>query len=215
MNAKVPNRSLQAAVLAAAVAASTSCGDVARTGRSPVLLVIETVEAASGADPNTFSQVLLSDVQTIVERSVGGETQQVPTVFNDLGRATFRLVMKNPGVPESPLNPTALNEVTLTRYRVAFRRSDGRNTPGVDVPFSFDGAMTITVPASGNVTAGFDLVRHQMKLEPPLRNLVNGGGEMFISTVAEVTFWGRDQAGNEISATATITVNFGDFADPR
>lgn len=214
MNAKVPNRSLQAALLAAAVVASTSCGDVARTGRSPVLLVIETVEAASGADPSTFSQMLLSDVQTIVERSVGGETQRVPTVFNDLGRATFRLVMKNPGVPDAPLSPTALNEVTLTRYRVTFRRSDGRNTPGVDVPFSFDGAMTATVPASGSVTAAFDLVRHQMKLEPPLRNLVNGGGEMFISTVAEVTFWGRDQAGNEISAVGTITVNFGDFADP-
>ena len=27
----------------------------------------------------------------------------------------------------------------MTRYRVEFRRTDGRNTPGVDVPYGFDG----------------------------------------------------------------------------
>jgi hypothetical protein len=117
-------------------------------------------------------------------------------------------------VPTSPLGPTTLNEITITRYRVNFVRSDGRNTPGVDVPYGFDGAFTLTVPATGSAQAGFDLVRHQAKAEPPLRNLVGGGSARFISTIAEITFFGRDQAGNEVSVTGSINVNFGDWADP-
>lgn len=202
------------ALLSAVAVAFTSCGDVARTGRSPVLLVISVMDAASGAEPELFEGVLFSDVQTIVERSVGGETIRVPTTFSDTGRVTFRLTLKNPGAPTSPLGPTALNEVTVSRYRVTFRRSDGRNTPGVDVPHSFDGAFTVTVPANGDVSGVFDIVRHSAKVEPPLRNLIGGGSGIFIYTIAEVTFWGHDQAGNEISATGNLTVNFGDWGDP-
>ena len=39
-------------------------------------------------------------------------------------------------------------------------------------------------------------------------------GETFISTIAEVTFYGHDQAGNELSVTGTIGITFGNFADP-
>ena len=45
-------------------------------------------------------------------------------------------------------------------------RADGRNTPGVDVPYGFDGALTATV--SGSTTVGFELVRHIAKEEAPL-----------------------------------------------
>jgi hypothetical protein len=53
-----------------------------------------------------------------------------------------------------------------------------------------------------------------MKREPPLRNLVNGGNATYIYTIAEVTFYGRDQAGNEVVATGMLSVNFGDWGDP-
>ena len=36
---------------------------------------------------------------------------------------------------------------------------------------------------------------------------------VIISTIAEVTFFGRDQTGHEVSVTGRITVNFGNFAD--
>jgi hypothetical protein len=36
----------------------------------------------------------------------------------------------------------------------------------------------------------------------------------FISAIADVTFFGADQVGNPISATGTIAIQFGDFADP-
>jgi hypothetical protein len=196
----------RAAFFGIAVLAATSCGEVARTGQSPAFLIIDALDGASGADPNTFTTTVFSDVETVVE--------DVPTRFNDVGRVSLRLALRNPGSPGSPTAPSTLNEITITRYRVNFRRSDGRNTPGVDVPHGFDGAFTVTVPAGGTVQSGFNLVRNQAKSEPPLKNLVGGGAQRFISTIAEITFYGRDQAGNEVSVTGTISVDFADFADP-
>lgn len=208
-------RAIGVGLCLAATLTVAACGEVARTGRSPAFIIIDSLQAASGADPEQFGSILLSDVETLVDQNINGETVKVPTIYNDLGRATFRLSLKNPGTAASPTAPSTLNAITLTRYRVSFRRADGRNNPGTDVPYGFDGGFTVTIPESGTVTVGFDLVRHQMKEEPPLKNLVRSGGQNLISTIAEVTFFGSDQAGNEVQASGSITVNFGDFGDPK
>jgi hypothetical protein len=188
------------------------CGEVARSGRTPAQVVIVTLEAASGADDTAFSSFLLSDVVTLVEQQVSGETFSSPTIYNDPARVTMRLVLRDPGIPGSLASPTPLNTITIDRYHVKYVRSDGRTTQGVDVPFEFDSSVTFTVPVDGDVTAGFNLVRHSAKQEAPLLALRNG---LFISTIAEVTFYGRDQAGNEVSAVGRINVDFGNFADPE
>jgi hypothetical protein len=59
----------------------------------------------------------------------------------------------------------------------------------------------------------FVLVRVQAKLEAPLAALSGLGGATVISTLAEVTFYGRDQTGREVAVTGTISVNFADWAD--
>lgn len=201
-------------VAAVCLLSSASCGsELLRTGKAPVMLIIETLDAATGSDPGTFASPLLSDVLA--------EVDDVPTIFNDIGRATIRVELKDQsqGINRDPLNPvtaptiTPMNAVTITRYRVTFRRSDGRNAPGVDVPFGFDGAVTATIQPGDAADVIFDLVRHASKSEPPLRNLVGGGGLRFISTVAEVTFFGRDQNANEVMVTGMIDVVFGDFGD--
>jgi hypothetical protein len=102
----------------------------------------------------------------------------------------------------------------VTRYRVDYRRADGRNTPGVDVPYGFDGATTGTISES-QVTLAFVLVRVQAKLESPLANLAGLGGAQAISTLADVTFYGRDQAGNDVQVTGSINVTFADWSDPQ
>ena len=186
------------------------CGEVAREGRAPGQLVVLTLEAASGADDQDFGAFLLSDVVTMVDRQVAGDTVQVETIYNDIGRVTLRLVLKDQGISGVQATPSPLNAITITRYRVVFRRADGRNTPGVDVPHPFDQALTFTV-GTDDITASFNLVRHSAKMETPLLALRNG---LFISTIAEVTFYGRDQAGNDVSAVGTINVEFGNFADP-
>ena len=199
---------------AIALAVLTSgCGDVVRQGRSPVQLVINSLEAASGAEPDDLGTTLLSDVQTLVERSVSGETVMVPTIFNDVGQVIMSLILKDPGQSGIIATPSALNQVTITRYRVEYRRTDGRRTQGVDVPFSFDSAVTFTVPTEGTIAAGFEIVRHTAKQEAPLAALMRNPD--VISTLADVTFYGRDQAGNDISVTGTMGINFGNFADPE
>jgi hypothetical protein len=185
------------------------------TWRGAVFIIINSMEAASGADPEEFGTILFSDVETLVPTTVAGQQIRVPTIFSDSGRVSFSLGLRNPGTPTAPLGPTNINSITINRYRVQFIRADGRNTPGVDVPFGFDGAFTVTIPANGTATAGFDVVRHTMKQEPPLANLRGSGGANQISTIAIITFYGHDQAGNEASAEGRMTVHFGDFGDPQ
>ncbi len=157
---------------------------------------------------------LLSDVQTLVEQTVDGETVRVPVIFNDVGQVTMRLIPKDAGTGAVSLSPTPWNSVTINRYRITYIRADGRNTPGVDVPFSVDGAVTATLSSTPTVVP-FEMVRHQQKLEQPLRSLANSGGRLFITTIAEITFYGADQVGNDVQAKATMNVSFSDYADPE
>jgi hypothetical protein len=190
------------AVLVAGVAiAMAGCGDLVRQGRSPVQLVVLEFNAARGDVPGDLTGTLNSDVLT------------KDSVFDDVGLAELGLVLKNPGTGEGVLTPSALNQVTISRYRVAYRRADGRNIPGVDVPHAFDSATTGTVPASGTLEVAFQLVRHIAKLEAPLAELRDPNIETIISTIADVTFYGMDQAGTQVQVTASIGINFGNFAD--
>jgi hypothetical protein len=175
---------------------SVACGEFIRQDRSPVTLVIDRIEAASGETSN-FAGTLQSDVETN-----GG-------IISDSARVTMRVIMKDVGTA-----PTPVNSVTVLRYRVTYRRADGRSTPGVDVPFPFDSATTFTVIPGSIVSQSFELVRHSAKLETPLAALAQSIGLVY-STIADVTFFGRDQAGNELSVTGSIGVQFGNFADPE
>ena len=196
---------------AACVISLAGCGgEMLRTGRAPMFLVIDNMSATAGKEGGgaTATAFLLSDVQTIVEQDINGQTVRVATVFNDSATATIRAQEKNPSA-----TATQINGITLTRYHIDFRRTDGRNTPGVDVPYSFDGGLGVTINPGNAVDVAFEIVRHQSKEEPPLKNLVAGGGLRYISTIAEVTFYGRDHNGNEVAVTGRIDVQFADFGD--
>ena len=194
-----------AAGLAAVLTASAGCGNGNLSGQSSSFVMIDLLEGASGATPGDFGGTVASDVLTRVRTG----TTFVETVFADNGRVTFRLGLKDPGAATSPTN-----FVTLTRYHVRFIRADGRNTPGVDVPFPFDSAATGTVTdAGGQLT--FTLIRAQAKHEAPLAALVAGGGAGSIAAIAEVTFFGEDQAGRAVSVTGQIGVVFADWGDPQ
>ena len=206
-NAMTVTTSRSRVASAAAVLVLTSaialpgCTQQQRDGLSSSYLIIDFLEAASGAEPTKFSGNLASDVLT------NG------SVFTDPGQVTLRLALKDPGGSSNPAQPTSTNYITVTRYHVKFVRSDGRNTQGVDVPYEFDGGVTGTV-GTATTTLVFTLVRGQAKLETPLIGLANLGGAVFVSTIAQVTLYGTDQAGREVSVTGSISVNFADWADP-
>lgn len=178
--------------------ASAGCGEMTREGTTSSYLVLDMLEAAPGAEPDEFGGNLLSDVLTVVD--------DIPGVYNDIGQVTVRLAMKDP-----LLSPSSTNSITITRYHVEYRRTDGQNRPGIDVPFAFDGGMTLTVHGDA-VTGSFEIVRHIAKLEAPLKALLVNG--VIINTIAEVTFYGRDQTGREVSVMGRIQIDFGNFADP-
>jgi hypothetical protein len=183
--------------------AQVSCGSLTRQGTASSYLVVNELVAASGADPGSFGATLFSDVLTIVD--------DVPTVFADNARVTFGLGLKDPGSAGSPNQPSANNYITLDRYHVEYIRADGRNTPGVDVPYAFDGGMTFTVTGAQNET--FEIVRHVAKAEAPLANLARS--PVIIHSIARVTFYGHDQTGRSVSTTSTISIEFGNFGDPN
>jgi hypothetical protein len=68
----------------------------------------------------------------------------------------------------------------------------------------------MTIRGTGSVTAEFDLVRVIAKQEPPLAALKNSF--VVLTVIADVTFFGRDQAGNTASVTGSVQINFGDFS---
>jgi len=202
---------VQLLAVAGLVAATVSCGSVAREGRGGSFIVLDSLQGIRGAvTPGPASPVLLSDVLTnVTSPAPCTQDSPCPTIFNDRGSAVMHIVMKDSG-SATPTTPSSLNDITLSRYRVEYSRADGRNTPGVDVPHPFDGIITQTVTPQQTLV-GFDLVRHQAKEEAPLVQLLTNG--RIITGLAKVTFWGRDQAGNEVSAEGNIQINFGNFGD--
>lgn len=194
---------MRRALLLFLVVTLIGCGELTRQGTASSYLIVEALEGASGAESGEFAGELESDVVTVVNGT--------GTVFQDVGRVTLSLALKDPGPAGSPDAPSPNNRITVNRYRVRYIRSDGRNTPGVDVPYGFDGAVTVTV--SERTSATFALVRAQAKAEAPLAALANN--PVIISTIADITFYGHDQTGREVSTTARINVHFGNWADPE
>jgi hypothetical protein len=65
------------------------------------------------------------------------------------------------------------------------------------------------------MVVGLELVRLQTKLEPPLRNLRSGGGAIAISTIADVTLYGRDVLGHDVSVSGSLSIVFADWTGPE
>jgi hypothetical protein len=193
--------------LAALVAATTSCGDAVRNGSSAMYLTVTSFVAAPGVLTGTPS---FSTNPGTYQSSVGNVSTTPPTVVDDLGEVVLALAQKN-----VLLTPTSNNQVTMSRYHVAYTRADRPNTnppggtPGVDVPYGFDGAMTGTIPPSGTLKFDFELVRQVAKEEAPLVQLE--GSAVVINTITTVTFYGTDQVGNAINVTASMSIEFGSF----
>jgi hypothetical protein len=202
----VTRKFITLAFIAGLAAAAAGCG-VADQGRAPVVIRVDDLSASSGAGSQNFGGYLHSDVVTNV--TVSGVS--VPTRFNDVGRVTLSLRLKDAGAPGVANTPSELNTVTFTRYRVVYRRTDGRNVQGVDVPYAFDSGMTISVPVTSGVQQTFDIVRVSAKLEPPLLALATNG--LTIDAIVDVTFYGKDMHNNDVAVTGSIGVTFANFGD--
>ena len=192
-------RALMGAALVAAATVLPACTDRQLEGSGSSYLIVDALNGSAG-DADDFAGQLESDVLSTTG------------VVSDVGQVDLRLGMKDPGSTTSPATPTSANFITITRYHVKYVRTDGRNTQGVDVPFEFDGGASVTVRDTAAIsTLVITLVRAQAKLEAPLLALRNQGGQVILTTIAEVTLFGKDQAGRDASVKAKIGVTFADF----
>jgi hypothetical protein len=174
------------------------------TGSAPVALEVIGIQSARGGSATFVWSAggLLSDVKT-------GSGW-----FDDYAQIALRIQEKNPDY--APEKAVDLNDVILESYTVHYFRSDGHAVAGLDVPYDIAGALSGVVVLSSHPTffAVIEVVRHAAKNEPPLRTLVDGGGEDLIHVVAQITVYGRTVSGVKVSATGNMDITFGDFADP-
>lgn len=115
--------------------------------------------------------------------------------------------------PTTTLTSSLYNNIIITRYTVAYVRSDGKNTEGVEVPYSFEGSLSTLIEIDSTVDVSFIIVREVAKLEPPLINLREGRGEGTIEVTAKVDFYGHDITNNNVKATGYLTIFFANYID--
>ena len=202
-------RRVSLAMVAALGIASTSCtADWAKQNNSTILFEIGKIQGLSAS--NRGGDTLYSDVSDGLA---------------DDATMSINVFQKNPNITASSPN----QHVQLESYRVRYFRTDGRNTEGVDVPYSFSGplAARIHTPSQGTeqeIDVNVTVVRPQAKIEPPLRNMVgttiplppppaqvtiNGAG--VLTVIAEITVYGTVLSGQRLSATGRLQVTFADF----
>ena len=181
----------RAALLTAAVAIAGCSANYTTANSSSVLLILA---AINGGAP------MKSDV--LKEGSI----------FNDQAEIAIAVRFKNPNIDTVPQIPSA---VIIERYEVKYRRSDGKGVEGQDVPFAISGNVTAAydVKNSGTDPLIIDVVRAQAKLEPPLRNLQNGGGAIIVTMFADITLHGRTISGQPVTGTGSLQIDFADWAD--
>ena len=196
-------RTTRALVLSALAFALAACNPLENETLSMSYLVVNSLrgldESGTAAD-YVASDVLFLDPDT-------GDT----SIIADIATATLTARMLDPD-PITGISPYA--DVQLTSYAVTFTRSDGRNTPGVDVPYPFDGGLTVLLEVDNPTEFSFIIVRESAKQEPPLLNILQPGSlaDIFYTT-AQVDFFGHDLTGAQVKVTGSIPVRFANFAN--
>jgi hypothetical protein len=185
------------AVILSAFLVLVSCNPVEDESRSASLLIIENI---MGTDINgTSANFLQSDVQ----KSNG-------SIKADSVTATLRAETLDP----NPLLGTSqYNDIVVTRYLVSFSRTDGRNVPGQDVPYPFEGSMSAVINAGSTQSISLVLVREVAKMEPPLIGLADLGAETVLTCTAKIEFYGHDMVNRTVKATGYLTVYFANYVD--
>jgi len=113
-----------------------------------------------------------------------------------------------------PINPASeYNNIQLTRYTVSYFRSDGKNTEGVDVPYSFEGYLSTRLTVGVSTDISFVIVRAVAKIEPPLLLLGDGSSQGILTITARVDFYGQDLRDKTVTATGYLTIYFANFAE--
>ena len=190
---------LQVTALTIVVFFLLSCNPIENTTRSNSLLIVVKI---MGYDfQGNSANYLQSDVL---------KEDQGAYVVADSATATLRAELLDPTAGAAS---SLYNGIYVTRYVVSYIRSDGKNTPGVDVPHSFEGAMQAWIGIGDEQDIGFIIVREVAKAEPPLLDLHDAREEGVLQVTAQVDFYGHDTVNRQIKATGHLTIFFANYMD--
>jgi hypothetical protein len=179
-----------------------SCNPIADESKSDSMLVVVSV---TGLDlEQNEVNYLQSDVI-----SYSADSQQY-YVTGDAAKATLTAKLLDPSTTVEASN---YNSIQLTRYTVQYIRSDGKSVEGVDVPYSFEGAISANIEIDDSVEASFIVVREVAKQESPLVDLIEARGEGVLEVVARIDFYGHDMTNNKVKATGYLTIFFANYID--
>ena len=196
-------RVFKAAIGTLAILAAMACNPIENSTTSASLLTVVTITGLDLTlkDQNfTQSDVLLTDTTT-----------GTSTITDDVAKASLTASML---APHPPAGTSQYNDIQLDKIVVSYTRTDGRNTEGVDVPYTFEQNVSQIIHIGQQATISFIIVRATAKQEPPLLGLRAGAtrGEV-IYTNAKIVFYGHDLAGKTVTATGYLPVEFADFAN--
>ena len=149
-------------------------------------------EATSGTDTDARRPALLGRPDQGHRLRGSRVSHDDASALKDIGPA---------GTPPTPTHEQLHHGDALPRD---YRRSDGRNTPGVDVPYAFDGASTAhhhRIGRHADVRARARAGQARGAADEPGRATA---ARRPSRRIADVTFYGTDQAGNDVQVTGSI-----------
>lgn len=181
-----------------AILALMACNPIENDTQSASLLTVLSIQGVDST--GSAADFLQSDV---VNMSTGSAV-----VTPDVATATIRNTTLDP----NPVGGVSqYSDVILTRYVVSYTLPNGAKTEGVDVPYSFEGALSTTIPINSESSFSFIVVRDVAKTEPPLRQLWDGVDVLQVT--AKIEFFGHDVTNRDVKATGYLNIFFSNYAD--
>ena len=187
----------------------------------PLMVVAFGCSVAGDLDDNDNNVILVLDALLGTSDPFGDIITTGGTILDDTASATFSAHLKGP-ITTNPTNTRPeLQEVVIERYEVTFVRTDG----GTAVPAGFTRALALRVRLTeagsdelNDVTISLVIVPSTQKAQPPISFLISPGiepGTNFtnIQVTANITFFCRTLAGDNVVVSGAIGINFADFGD--
>jgi hypothetical protein len=179
-----------------------ACNPLENDTKALSLVVIESLTGTDTAgNEGNFVQ---SDVQKI-DKDTG-----TAYVVADIGKATLSARLIDPA---PKYGTSSYADIQLTRYVVTYTRSDGKNTPGIDVPYPIEGNLSALIKVDVQSSIIFVVVKEVAKLEPPLLSLVQNRAEGVLNVTAKVDLYGHDMLNNNVKTTGYLSIFFANYFD--
>jgi hypothetical protein len=195
-------RVLGATILLAASLVLSACNSIENKSQSASLL---TVDSITGLDMQGNEGFFLQSDVLMVDPTTGATS-----IRADMAKVTLRATTLD---PKPLLGTSTYNDIQVTRYIVTYIRADGRNLEGVDVPYSFEGSLSVMVQIGTPQTVPLVIVREAAKQEPPLLNLRAASSGEVLNVTARVEFYGHDLANKTVKATGYLPIFFANYGN--